>query len=204
MTSRVGVSTVASANQSLPVKHAKVLWHETMAGWQARALQSYIDSHLHSTIRVMDLVRTVQLPPIRFFRLFKKRFGLTPHQYVMRSRIARAQRLLLLSEDTLEKIAAECGFGNKSHLANLFRNATGQPPGQWRRIHATSFGTRPSRPFTRKPDTSVRTVLLDRLARPLSVSESRTFANCAKADRFYRAEVPAPLTNQVAPKPARS
>jgi len=182
MTLRVGVSAVARANVSFPVKQAIVSCHETMAAWQARTLRSYIASYLHSTIRVMDLVRTVQLPPNRFFRLFKKRFGLTPHQYVMRERIARAQRLLLLSEDTLEKIAAECGFGNKSRLANLFRNATGQPPGQWRRTHATSFGMRPSRPSTQKRDISARTVLLDRLARPLSVSESRTLANCAKAD----------------------
>jgi AraC-like DNA-binding protein len=194
----------ASADQSLPVKQAIKSWHETMAAWQARTLQTYIASHLHSAIRVMDLVRTVQLPPNRFFRLFKKRFGLTPHQYVMRARIARAQRLLLLSEDTLEKIAAECGFCNKSRLANLFRNATGQPPGQWRRIHATSPGIRPLRPFTQKRDISARTVLLDRLARPRSISESRAFANYAKADRVYEAEVSAPLANQSAPNPARS
>jgi transcriptional regulator GlxA family with amidase domain len=41
-----------------------------------------------------------------------------------------------MSEDTLKKVAAECGFGNKSRLASLFRNATELPPGQWRRMHA--------------------------------------------------------------------
>lgn len=159
MTPSVGVTAVASADESLPVKQAMQSGRETMAPWQARILRSYIAAHLHSTIRVMDLVRAVQLTPNRFFRLFKQSFGCTPHQYVMRARIARAQRLLLMSEDTLKKVAAECGFGNKSRLANLFRNATGLPPGQWRRMHATPFGMRPTR--SSKREVSSGTFLLD-------------------------------------------
>jgi AraC-like DNA-binding protein len=142
MTRSVEISAVAGVSASVPAKQA-MRSDETMAPWQARTLRAYIASRLDSTIRVMDLVRAAQLTPNRFFRLFKKRFGCTPHQYVMRARIARAQRLLLMSEDTLNGIAAECGFGNKSHLVNLFRNATGRPPGQWRRLHATPCGVRP-------------------------------------------------------------
>jgi transcriptional regulator GlxA family with amidase domain len=159
MTQRVEVSAVASANESLPAKHAILSGRETMAPWQARTLQAYVVSHLHSTIRVMDLVRVVHSTPNRFFRLFKKRFGWTPHQYVTRARIVRAQRLLLMSEYTLEEIAVECGFGNRSRLANLFRDATGQPPGQWRRIHATPSGIRPMKPFTHKRSVSARTAV---------------------------------------------
>jgi transcriptional regulator GlxA family with amidase domain len=80
----------------------------------------------------------VHFAPNRFDRVFKNSFGCTPHQYVMRTRIARAQSLLLMSNDTLSKIAAECGFVNQSHLSNLFRKTMGQPPGKWRLIHGTS------------------------------------------------------------------
>ena len=159
MTPSVGVTAVASADESLPAKQAMQSGRETMTPWQARILRAYIAAHLHSTIRVMDLVRAVQLTPNRFFRLFKKRFGCTPYQYVMRARIARAQRRLLMSEDSLRKVAAECGFGNKSRLANLFRNATGLPPGQWRRVHATPFGMGPMK--SSKKEVSVSTLLLD-------------------------------------------
>jgi AraC-like DNA-binding protein len=193
MTRTVQVATVASADKSLPAKQAMRSGRETLAAWQARALEAYIVSHLHSTIRVVELVRAVQVTPNRFFRLFKKRFGCTPHQYVMRARIARAQRLLLMSEDTLNGIAAECGFGSKSHLANLFRNATGRPPGQWRRIHATPVGMRSMRASTRKRDVSASTILLDRLAMPPSVSESGIFANCGKSDSIYEADLCAAL-----------
>jgi AraC family transcriptional regulator len=173
MTPSVEVSTVASADESLPAKQAMQSGCESMAPWQARTLRAYIALHLHSTIRVVELVRAVRVTPNRFFRLFKKRFGCTPHQYVMRARIARAQRLLLISADTLKKIAAECGFGNQAHFANLFRKATGQPPGQWRRLHATPWGVRPMRSPTRKREVSIGASLLERFPLPRRVSESR-------------------------------
>jgi len=201
MTPSVEVSAVASADESFPAKQAIVSTRETLASWQARTLQAYVASHLHSTIRVMDLVRVVQLTPNRFCRLFKKHFGCTPHQYVMRARIARAQRLLLMSADTLKMIAAECGFGNKSHLANLFRIATGQPPGRWRRIHATR-GIRPMRSFARKGDVAASRIMLDRLAGPRGISESRIFASRAKVDSIYRADGSAALDNSAQAKPS--
>jgi AraC family transcriptional regulator len=137
MTQTDAVSAVSCADLSPPEKEPIVSRRQAMTPSQARNLEAYIGSHLHSAIRVMDLVRVVQLAPNRFDRVFKKSFGCTPHQYVIRTRIARAQRLLLMSDDTLSKIAAKCGFGNQSHLSNRFRKTMGQPPGQWRRIHAT-------------------------------------------------------------------
>jgi transcriptional regulator GlxA family with amidase domain len=109
---------------------------EVMAPWQARCIQAYVALNVHSTIRVMDLVRVVRFAPNRFDRVFKKTFDCTPHQYVMRIRIARARKLLLETDDSLSKIAAACGFGTQSHLSNLFRKMMGQPPGKWRRAES--------------------------------------------------------------------
>ena len=135
MNQRDAGSAVSTADQPPSAKEI-VIRREVMAPWQARCIKAYIAVNLHSTIRVMDLVRVVQFAPNRFDRVFKKTFDCSPHQYVMRMRIAQAQRLLLRSDDPLSKIAAACGFGNQSHLSNLFRKMMGQPPGQWRRVHS--------------------------------------------------------------------
>jgi len=111
---------------------------DMMAPWQARCIQAYIGLNLHTKIKVLDLVQVVRFAPNRFDRVFKKTFDCSPHQYVMHMRIARAQRLLLESDDTLIKIAATCGLGSQSHLSNLFRRMMGQSPGKWRRDHSTS------------------------------------------------------------------
>ena len=107
-----------------------------MAPWQARCIQGYVAANLRGTIKVGDLVRVLKFSPKRFDRVFKQSFGCTPHQYVMRRRIERAQSLLLMYNDPLSKIAAECGFVNQSHLSNLFRRIVGEAPGKWRRLQA--------------------------------------------------------------------
>jgi AraC family transcriptional regulator len=127
----------STVNRVTPENDANVSRRDVLTPWQTRCIQAYIAFNLHSTIRVMDLVRVVQFAPNRFDRVFKASFNCTPHQYVMRARIVRAQRLLSTSDDSLSKIAAECGFGNQSHLSNLFRKTIGQTPGKWRRLHAT-------------------------------------------------------------------
>ena len=135
-TSAVTTFTFTSVDQRHPEAEAFALRRGVMAPWQARCIQGYVAANLHGTIRVMDLVRVVQFSPHRFDRVFKESFGCTPHQYVMRRRIERAQKLLLMSSDPLSRIAAECGFVNQSHLSNLFRKIVGETPGKWRRIHA--------------------------------------------------------------------
>jgi AraC family transcriptional regulator len=125
----------AATDRPRPKNEAIVLSRGVMAPWQARCIQGYVAANLHSAIRVTDVVRVVQFSPNRFARVFKKSFGCTPHQYVMRRRIQRAKSLLLLSDDSLSKIAPECGFGNQSHLSNLFHKTVGESPGRWRRRH---------------------------------------------------------------------
>jgi AraC family transcriptional regulator len=134
-TSMGSITTATTADQELP-EQAIALKRGVLAPWQARCIQAYIAANLHSTIRVMDLVRVLQFSPNRFDSVFKESFGCTPHQYVMRKRIERAQSLLLMSNDPLSQIAAECGFVNQSHLSNLFHKMVGETPGKWRRIHA--------------------------------------------------------------------
>jgi len=137
MNQRDAISAVSITDQSPTDEGVIASGREAMAPWQARCIQAYIALNVHSRIRVMDLVRVVRFAPNRFDRVFKKTFDCTPHQYVMRMRIAHAQRLLLNTDDSLGKIAAACGFGNQSHLGNLFRRMIGQPPGKWRRVHST-------------------------------------------------------------------
>jgi len=108
-----------------------------MTPWQARCIQGYVAAHLHGMIKVTDLARSASYELIQLNRAFKESFGCTPHQYVMRQRIERAQNIMLLSDDPLDQIAAECGFGSRSHFSRLFRRTVGQRPSAWRRLQAS-------------------------------------------------------------------
>lgn len=65
-----------------------------------------------------------------------RRFGAvgraSPAVELRRARLARAQKLLLQSGESMTEIAAACGFEHVSQLSREIRRATGQSPTQLR------------------------------------------------------------------------
>lgn len=72
------------------------------------------------------------LTPSHFCRVFKKATGTTPHQYVMKARLDRAQELLGSSQMSISSIADLLGFTSQSHFTRAFRQYSGQTPSGWR------------------------------------------------------------------------
>ena len=107
-----------------------------LAPWQARVLKTHIDTHLDVTIRTTELARLVQLSAFHFCRVFRVSFGHSPHSYVTRRRIERAQGLMLTTKFPLGQIAVDCGFSDQAHFNKLFRRFAGESPGEWRRMRA--------------------------------------------------------------------
>lgn len=131
---QTGATAYPTREIELPKRVAISGTRSALAPWQARCIQGYIAVNLHTSIKIMHLARVVNFGPFRLKRAFKEIFGCTPHQYVIRRRVERAQSLMLVSNDSLSTIAAECGFVDQSHLSNLFQRIVGTRPGAWRRI----------------------------------------------------------------------
>jgi AraC-like DNA-binding protein len=55
---------------------------------------AWIDAHAHQPVSLERVARTAGLSPYYFLRVFAKVLGVTPHQYLVRSRLRRAARLL--------------------------------------------------------------------------------------------------------------
>ena len=111
---------------------------DAMELWRARCVQGYIAAHLHSKIRLGDLVEVTQVSRSKLQRTFKGSFGCTASQYVRRMRVARAQNLMRASRDRLCEIAAECGFADQPHFSRCFRRIVGEPPAVWRARHLSA------------------------------------------------------------------
>ena len=80
-----------------------------------------------------DAARHAGLSPFHFLRLFARVVGVTPHQYLVRSRLRRAARLL--AEETLPvtDVALDCGFADLSNFVRTFGRAAGVSPKRFRR-----------------------------------------------------------------------
>ena len=115
-----------AASQSAPVKGG-------LAPWQLRRVVRHIEDHLASSINVDALAAVARLSSGHFCRAFKVTTGETPHAFLIRRRVHRAQTLMLRTDDTLSRIAYACGLADQAHLSRLFRRVVGVTPLIWRR-----------------------------------------------------------------------
>lgn len=104
-----------------------------LAPWQVRKLRTHIETHLDRPLSCEVLASSVGLSVSYFARSFKRSFGCSPHRFLMRSRVERAQHLMLGSGAPLAQISLECGLSDQSHLSRIFRRFTGESPASWRR-----------------------------------------------------------------------
>ncbi|MEL6357769.1 MAG: response regulator transcription factor, partial [Bacteroidota bacterium] len=72
-----------------------------------------------------------------FARLFKKYLDTTPHQYILKARMERAQVLLTTSSDSILQIAQQLGYDSHSHFTQAFRKTIGITPNAFRRKKST-------------------------------------------------------------------
>jgi PAS domain S-box-containing protein len=97
----------------------------------ARALEEFEQS-LSPEVTPAWLARRSKLSPQRLARLTKRLFGLTPNQFITKSRIAAASRMLSNPTQSVAEIAHACGFSDHSAFTRAFRSATGITPSEFR------------------------------------------------------------------------
>jgi AraC family transcriptional regulator len=109
-----------------------------LAPWQVCKVLTHIEAHLGAPITTAELAGMVRLSPFYFSRAFRKSFNDSPHAYLMRRRVERAQGLMLTTTTPLAQIAMSCGLADQAHFTKLFRRFAGESPGTWRRARATA------------------------------------------------------------------
>ena len=79
-----------------------------------------------------DLAQEARLSPYHFLRTFEHLTGLTPHQYVLRTRLREAAVRLAVEREKVLDIAFDCGFGDVSNFNRAFRSEFGVSPRMYR------------------------------------------------------------------------
>ena len=122
------------------VSHVLTRAGEEPAGGRAIALSphrrrrviAFMEAHLHEDLGLDDLAAVAGMSIRHFARAFRRDLGVTPHRWLMRLRLERAEALLAGSDLPLAEVAAACGFSSQSHLSTKFRQATLLTPRRWR------------------------------------------------------------------------
>ncbi len=92
----------------------------------------WIDAHSHQQVDLEQAAGQAGISPFHFLRLFSSVLGVTPHQYLVRSRLRHAARLLADNDISITDVAYDVGFGDLSNFVRTFHRAAGVSPRRFR------------------------------------------------------------------------
>jgi len=105
-----------------------------------------INENLQGEHNLEELSSIAGITPSHFCRVFKRAIGMSPHQYLLKARLERAQQMLGQSEASIAVVADMLGFTSQSHFHRAFRKHFGEAPTSFRnRGRNSSSGLRDRR-----------------------------------------------------------
>jgi AraC-like DNA-binding protein len=93
-------------------------------------IREYFRAHLDEQVTTAELAKISGLTEWHVIRAFHREFGLPPHAYHLRLRLASACELLSHGV-SVSTTAYECGFSDQSHLSRKFKEVYGLTPAAW-------------------------------------------------------------------------
>jgi len=91
-------------------------------------LLDFMRSNLRARLSVDELAAQACMSPRNFARAFQSETGTTPAQAVMRLRAETARAQLERGGNSVQEVAATCGFGDPERLRRTFVRLFGRPP----------------------------------------------------------------------------
>ena len=87
----------------------------------------FLEAHYAKRIGAEDLIRHMGYGRTQLFHLFKEHTGLTPNEYLVRLRIAKAKALLASGRRSIAEVAKAVGFSSPQYFKTVFLRYTGRP-----------------------------------------------------------------------------
>ncbi len=134
--SDIGLDEVglALASRFLNLFEAKRPFAAT-ASDRRRAVESafWLDMHSREGVDLEASAKQAGLSPYHYLRMFSRVLGVSPHQYLVRSRLRHAARLLADEDRAVTDVALDVGFADLSNFVRSFRRAAGVSPREFRK-----------------------------------------------------------------------
>jgi len=122
--SRIFDRTPGNANRT-----ARLLWD----------VFSYMDEHLDRPITTEELTTIAAMSSSTLNRTFKRATGLSPIEFHIHKRIARACTLIQQRGLSMAQAGEACGFADPNYFSRQFRKVMGMSPKQYQRIFTSRF-----------------------------------------------------------------
>ncbi len=101
-------------------------------GLDINTVALYIVRHVEEPLRVEELAKKCKMSYSYFAKCFRGKYGQSCKEYIESVRVARAEKLLLCTNNDLSFISQELCFSDCSHLIKVFKKHKGVTPRQFR------------------------------------------------------------------------
>jgi AraC-like DNA-binding protein len=93
---------------------------------------TYIKNNIGESFTLDTLAGRVNLSKFYFSHLFKEETGLSPMEFISKTRINLAKIILKTTRGTISEIAINLGYSSSASFINAFTARTGISPGKFR------------------------------------------------------------------------
>lgn len=126
-------TTPFSASQPPPIpEEARFISNGSQEERALAPAISYIQQHFTEKISEEQMACLCRMRPFQFSRSFRKHCGITFQEFVQRTRIEEAMRLLQNPNMPVLDIALSVGFRDQSYFTRVFKKHIGQAPTAYR------------------------------------------------------------------------
>ncbi|WP_235886259.1 helix-turn-helix transcriptional regulator [Paenibacillus cymbidii] len=96
-------------------------------------IEAYLRQHAEEPFDAEELANALHFHFDYLSRCLKRHTGLSPLQYVLRQRMAKARSLLERTELSVREIGEQVGMAETNYFIRAFRKQVGMPPAQYRK-----------------------------------------------------------------------
>ena len=97
----------------------------------APSLQYIEENYCSGTVTLSLLAGLCGISEVYYRKLFTAKYNVSPKQYIIDLRIAKAKQLLSGGRLKISAVAEECGFSNQYHFSRLFKEKVGVTPSKY-------------------------------------------------------------------------
>lgn len=96
-------------------------------------VKRYIECVFCESISLNELAGVACLNKYSLVRAYKKKFQISPYQYIIKLRLTQSEELLLTTQMRINEISDAIGFADVRNFIKTFNKKNGLPPEQFRK-----------------------------------------------------------------------
>ena len=101
----------------------------------AEKVQKYIRSNYVHNIKMEKIAEEIHITEKHMYRLFLKRFGMSPQKYLLKTRMQKAKELLEDTTLSIKEVASSVGYTSVPSFSSAYSKYFSSSPLEYRNLH---------------------------------------------------------------------